>query len=70
MGYSQFTAQIDALVMGRNTFETICGFDIEWPYQKPVYVLSNSLTSIPEQYKGKAVLMKGELKNIINQIHE
>jgi hypothetical protein len=24
--------QIDALVMGRNTFEAVCGFDVEWPY--------------------------------------
>ena len=38
--------RIEALVMGRTTFETICDFDIEWPYQKPVVVLSNQLTEI------------------------
>ncbi len=40
MGYGEFTSQIDALVMGRITFETVCGFDIDWPYQKPVFVLT------------------------------
>ncbi|SHJ20520.1 dihydrofolate reductase family protein [Aquimarina spongiae] len=44
MRYNEFTSQIDALVMGRTTFETVCGFDIDWPYSKKVFVLSNSLT--------------------------
>jgi len=70
MGYSEFTSQIDALVMGRMTFETVCGFDINWPYQKPVFVLSNSLTSIPKKYKDKAALIKGSLKELLEQIHE
>ncbi len=69
MGYSAFTAQIDALVMGRNTFETVCGFDIEWPYQKPVFVLSNSLKEIPEKFKDHAVLIKGPLKDVLEKIH-
>ena len=69
MGYSEFISQIDALVMGRTTFETVCRFDIDWPYQKPVFVLSNSLTAIPEKYKDKAVHIKGSLKEILEQIH-
>ena len=70
MGYGEFASQIDALVMGRTTFETICGFDIDWPYQKPVFVLSNSLTNIPEIYEDKAFLVKGTLKEILGQIHK
>ncbi len=70
MGYGEFTSQIDALVMGRNTYETICGFDIDWPYQKPVFVLSNSLTNVPEKLKEKVILIKGSLKEVIKQIHE
>ena len=69
MGYLTFMTGIDALVMGRNTFETVMNFDIEWPYDKPVFVLSNSLNSIPEIYKDKAFLLKGDLKNILNYIH-
>lgn len=56
--------------MGRTTFETICGFNIDWPYQKPVFVLSNSLNRIPDKYKDKAILAKGDLKEIIKRIHK
>ena len=39
-GYEAFMASVDALVIGRNTFETVLGFD-RWPYgAKPVFVLS------------------------------
>lgn len=68
-GYAAFTADIDALVMGRNTLETVCGFDMDWPYQKPVFVLSNSLTELPEKALGKAELVRGELSEILETIH-
>ena len=70
MGYGDFTAHIDALIMGRRTFETVCEFDIDWPYQKPVFVLSNTMTKIPEKFKDKAQLVKGTLKEILEKIHE
>jgi len=70
MGYYAFTNEIDALVMGRTTFETVLGFDVDWPYEKPVYVLSNTLTEIPKSHEGKAFLVKGSLKEILEQIHE
>lgn len=70
MGYADFMSTIDAIVMGRPTFETVCGFDIDWPYDIPVYVLSNTLTEIPKEYKGKAFLQNGSLKEILNAIHE
>jgi dihydrofolate reductase len=39
-GYDEFMATVDALVIGRNTYETVLGFDA-WPYgDKPVFVLS------------------------------
>jgi len=39
-GYNEFIASVDALVIGRKTYETVLGFDT-WPYgQKPVFVLS------------------------------
>lgn len=65
MGYSEFMSQIDALIMGRKTFETVCGFDIDWPYTKPVFVLSNTLKSIPDKFVSKAELIKGDLIEII-----
>ena len=70
MGYYSFMEKIDALVMGRKTFETVCGFDVEWPYSKPVFVLSNTLKYIDEEYKDKVILINGSLKNVLSQIHQ
>jgi dihydrofolate reductase len=40
-GYDEFMASVDALVIGRNTFETVLAFPT-WPYgQKRVVVLSS-----------------------------
>ena len=70
MGYVEFTNGIDALVMGRTTFEMVLGFDVDWPYNKPVFVLSNKLKEIPESHKEKAFLVKGTLTEILDQIHK
>ena len=53
-GYDAFIASVDGLVMGRNSFEKVLTFD-EWPYPKPVVVLSRSLdaTSLREELRGK-----------------
>src|SRR5213075_1428955 len=47
-GYDEFMASVDALVIGRKTFETVLAFDA-WPYgEKPVFVLSTrSLAPAP-----------------------
>ena len=40
-GYDDFIVSVDALVIGRKTFETALSFN-EWPYgKKPVFVLSS-----------------------------
>ncbi|WP_027855966.1 dihydrofolate reductase family protein [Marinobacterium jannaschii] len=70
MGWAAFMAQIDALVMGRNTFDTVCGFDLPWPYEKPVFVLSNSLTEIPEEYRDNVELVAGDLPEVVDRLHE
>lgn len=68
-GYAAFMNEIDAIVMGRNTFEAVCGFDIPWPFTKPVFVLSHSLNNVPEKAAGKVQLMKGDLKQVLADIH-
>ena len=69
-GYHTFTAEVDALVMGRLTFEKVLSFGIEWPYKKPVYVLSNTLDKIPDQLEDKVYLVKGNLTEILAHIHD
>ena len=69
-GWGDFINRIDAIVMGRKTFEKVCSFDCPWPYPKPVFVLSNSLSSLPEEYDGKAELINGPLSDVLATIHE
>lgn len=56
MGFGALMESIDALVMGRNTFEVVTGFDIAWPYSKPVIVMSKSLTQQPVDLDDAAVV--------------
>jgi len=70
MGYVEFNTEIDALVMGRTTFETVLGFGIDWPYDKTVFVLSNTLTEVPKELKGKVQLVKGSLQEVLKIIHD
>ncbi len=69
MGYNAFFASVDALIMGRNTFEFVCNSGMKWPYSKPVYVLSHTLSAIPEAYKSKATLVSGAIKDVLYKIH-
>lgn len=46
-GYSSFMASVDAIVMGRGTFDTVSAM-APWPYGEiPVYVLSRTLSVLP-----------------------
>jgi dihydrofolate reductase len=66
-GYDEFMATVDALVIGRKTFETVLTF-ATWPYgQKPVFVLSTRpLAPTPP---GAAVeRMSGAPADIVSQL--
>lgn len=70
MGYNEFINGVDAILMGRTTFETVCGFDCPWPYTKPVFVLSKTLNEMPEAYQDKVQLIQGDLYEVIKQIND
>lgn len=70
MGYRVFMEGVDALLMGRNTFEKVLSFGIPWPYEKPVYILSSSLEKLPDEIHGKAEIVNGTPKNILHFIHK
>ena len=56
-GYDAFFASIDGLVMGRGSFQKVLSFG-EWPYTKPVVVMSRSLGSndVPPALRDKVEL--------------
>jgi dihydrofolate reductase len=46
-GYDEFIASVDALIIGRKTYEVVLGLDT-WPYgEKPVFVLSTKALRTP-----------------------
>ena len=66
-GYDEFMATVDALVIGRKTFETVLRFDT-WPYgEKPVFVLSTR-TLAPTPLKAVVERMSGEPAEIVSQL--
>jgi dihydrofolate reductase len=70
MGYSDLMAEIDAVVMGRTTYETVLGFGGEWPYSKPVFVLSHALKEVPAAINDKVTLLYGAENEILKKIHK
>lgn len=69
MGYAGLMEEIDAIVMGRVTYEVVINFGIEWPYKKPVFVLSTSLKGIPTELSDKVFLLSGDPQEVLVQIH-
>jgi len=65
--YEDFIATVDALVMGRKTFEKVLSFP-EWPYQdKPVVVLSNSIV-LPDHLRENVQVRSGAPERIVAQL--
>ena len=65
--YEEFMSRIDAVVMGRGTFEKVLGFP-QWPYEKKVFVLSNSLKQIPGTLNEKATLVAMKPAALLNSL--
>jgi len=59
LGFNEFLAGVDALLMGRNTYESVASMGIEWPYPIPVFIYSSTLKEIPELLKEKVSLISG-----------
>jgi dihydrofolate reductase len=63
-GFAEFMATIDAVVMGRRTFEKVLTFET-WPYTKPVCVLSRTLRRPPDSPAGAVTLARGAPRRIV-----
>jgi len=67
-GYDEFIATVDALVMGRKTFEIVLAFDA-WPYgTKPVIVLSNTMLELKAPPGAVCELMGGDPHEIVARL--
>ena len=54
--YKELTGRIDAIVIGRGTFDKVLSFT-SWPYEKKVFVLSSSLKQVPEKVIDKVTVL-------------
>ena len=66
--YEELINRIDAIVIGKNTFETVLAFP-SWPYTKKVFVLSSSIKQAPDIVKEKVTILSmkpGELLNYLS----
>ena len=68
-GYFEFISGIDAIVMGRKTYETVVNMR-PWPYDKKVFVLSRSLFEVPPELVDKVEFMSGDIKTIAKKLAE
>jgi dihydrofolate reductase len=69
-GYDEFMATVDALVIGRNTFETVMGFD-GWPYpgKRAVVLSSGPLDlSLATARGGRVEQMGGPPAEIVSRL--
>jgi len=66
-GFAEFMESIDAMVMGANTFRVVQSFG-EWPYEKPVFVASNSIKEVPKSFEDRVSLVQGEVREILSSV--
>ena len=67
-GYAAFMQTVDALIMGRNTFEKVLTFG-DWPYsKKPVVVLSSQTVGIPAHLADSVEWMTGATPDIVARL--
>lgn len=69
LGFDDFMETVDALVMGRVTFEAVLNVG-EWPYRKPVFVLTRSLSTVPEHLSGQVSFVSGTPASVMTTLHE
>ena len=67
--YNEFISRIDAMVIGRGTYEKVLSFP-EWPYEKKVFVLSTSLKQIPGTLNEKATLIAMKPAVLLNYLSD
>ena len=69
-GYAAFTSTIDAMIMGRNTFQKALSFD-EWPYgEKRVVVLSKTLTELSAELPDAVEIVALDPQSTLSQLED
>ena len=65
--YEKFMSRIDAIVIGRGTFEKVLSFP-SWPYTKKVFLLSTSIKDVPAILKEKVTILSMKPAELLNYL--
>jgi dihydrofolate reductase len=72
MGFNDFIASVDCMIMGRKCMEVISSFNLtpeQWPYgETKIYVLSRSMKVPPENLRDKVEMYAGDIPKLISQL--
>ena len=69
-GFADFIKRVDAIVMGRVTFETVVGFGRGWHYAVPGIVLSSTLSSAPAEFESHVEFAMGTPQEIVKSLND
>lgn len=67
--YEEFMKRVDAIVIGRGTFEKVLSFP-SWPYQKKIFLLSNTIKQVPDLLKEKVIILSMKPKELLKYLSD
>src|SRR5258705_6128959 len=65
--YAEFINRIDAIIIGRGTFEKVLSFP-SWPYEKKLFVLSTSIKQVPDTVREKLTVLSMKPAALLNYL--
>jgi dihydrofolate reductase len=72
MGFNQFIASVDCMIMGRKCMEVIASMNLtdeQWPYGDiRIIVLSNTLKEAPVGIKERVEMYSGDIRQLVNKL--
>ena len=67
--YNEFIHGVDAIVIGRGTYETVLSYP-RWPYDQKVFLLSTSIKQVPETLIGKLTILSMQPGDLIKYLSD
>jgi dihydrofolate reductase len=72
MGFNDYIASVDCMVMGRNCMEKLASFNLtdeQWPYKNiRIFSLSKTVTEPPDNLADKIEMYSGDILQLITEL--